>query len=73
MRPPAPPLPITQTGYLSHYLDQDALAKAGGPVALFTDWIEREGKSRAWAKTDFKWRQGGLVRKVAKEAATRRG
>lgn len=55
--PKGAPLPITQTGYLSHFLDQDLLTKAGGPVAFFTEWIEREAKSKAWAKTDFKWRQ----------------
>lgn len=59
-KPKGAPLPITQTGYLSHFLDHDLLAKAGGPIAFFTDWLEREAKTSAWAKRDFKWRQGDL-------------
>lgn len=55
--PKGAPLPITTTGYLSHFLDEDALKQAGGPVAKFLAWIEREASSKAWAKTEFAWRQ----------------
>ncbi|MGQ0674379.1 MAG: hypothetical protein ACT4N2_16090 [Hyphomicrobium sp.] len=54
------PLPITETGYRSHFLDEDLLKKAGGPVIFFLDWIEREAATKTWAKTEFKWRQGDL-------------
>lgn len=54
------PLPITQTGYLSHFMDEEELAKAGGPVAFFMAWLDREARSAAWAKAEFKWRQLGL-------------
>jgi hypothetical protein len=57
LSPKDAPLPITQTGYLSHFLDEDELAKAGGPVAFFAAWLDREARTPAWAKTDFKWRQ----------------
>jgi hypothetical protein len=61
--PKGAPLPITSTGYLSHFLDEDVLKRAGGPVPLFLAWIEREATSKAWAKTEFKWRQMDLFTK----------
>ena len=60
MTPKGAPLPITQTSYLSHFLDEERLATAGGPVAFFLDWIEREARTKQWAKAEFKWRQLGL-------------
>lgn len=59
-RPKNAPLPITNTGYLSHFLDENLLKRAGGPVQFFLDWIEREAHSKQWAATEFKWRQGDL-------------
>ena len=59
------PLPITETGYRSHFLDEDLLKKAGGPVTFFIDWIEREAATKAWAKAEFKWRQGDLFQAVS--------
>ncbi len=58
--PKGAPLPITSTGYLSHFLDAEALKRAGGPVAFFLAWIEQEAKSKAWSKLDFNTRQGDL-------------
>jgi hypothetical protein len=51
------PIPITQTGYLSHFLDEDELVAAGGPVAFFLAWMDREARTPAWAKADNRWRQ----------------
>ncbi len=36
LTPKGAPLPITETGYKSHFLDEDILQAAGGPVAFFT-------------------------------------
>ena len=58
--PKGAPLPITQTGYLSHFLYEEHLATAGGPVAFFLDRIEREARTKQWAKAEFNWRQGEL-------------
>jgi hypothetical protein len=58
--PKGAPIPITRTGYLSHFLDEDELTAAGGPVAFVSAWIEREARSKDWARADFKWRQGDL-------------
>jgi hypothetical protein len=55
--PKCAPLPITGTGYRSHFLDGDLLAATGGPVAFFQRWIEQEATTKAWAKAEFKWRQ----------------
>lgn len=60
LTPKAAPLPITQTGYLSHFLDEELLARSGGPVRFFLDWIEREAGSKTWASAEFKWEQGDL-------------
>ena len=57
LKPKGAPIPITSTGYLSHFLDAEMLAAAGGPVRFFLDWIERESRTRQWAKTEFRWRQ----------------
>lgn len=59
-KPKDAPLPITGTGYLSHFLDENVLKRAGGPVQFFLDWIEREARSKQWAAAEFKWRQGDL-------------
>jgi hypothetical protein len=58
--PKGAPLPITGTGYRSHFLDAGLIAKAGGPVAFFECWMNSEATTKAWAKADFKWRQGDL-------------
>lgn len=62
-KPKDAPLPITATGYLSHFLEEDLLKRAGGPVQFFLDWIERESHTKQWAAAEFKWRQGDLFAK----------
>jgi len=50
-------LPITDTGYLSHFIDAGELDAAGGAVRFMLDWMEREAKSTRFRKADFKSRQ----------------
>ena len=57
LAPKDAPLPITQTGYLSHFLDEVELAKTGGPMKFFLGWLDREARNPAWAKAEFRWRQ----------------
>jgi hypothetical protein len=57
----APPLPITTTGYLSHFLDEDELKAAGGPVAFFTAWLDREAGSKTYLKRLAEWQQLRLL------------
>lgn len=63
LAPKSAPLPLTQTGYLSHFIDADELVAAGGAVAFFGAWLEREAKSKRWQATEFRWRQGDLFQR----------
>jgi hypothetical protein len=47
-------LPITDTGYRSHFLDPEELATAGGPVLFVQDWLERAADTKAWRKGEIK-------------------
>lgn len=58
--PKGAPLPVTTTGYRSHFIAADDLAAAGGAVAFVTRWLDREATTKAWIKTDLAWRQGDL-------------
>jgi len=60
LAPRGAPLPITTTGYRSHFLPAEELATEGGPVAFVTAWLDREANSKAWEKTEFAWRQLSL-------------
>lgn len=56
-KPKGKPVPITDTGYLSHFLDEDALKAAGGAAAFFLAWLEREATAKAYAKALARWQQ----------------
>lgn len=53
-------LPVTETGYRSHFIGTADLKAAGGPLRFVTDWLDREAKSRRWIEADLKSRQGDL-------------
>lgn len=55
------PVPITSTGFLAHFMATAALNNAGGPVAFFKDWMDREAKDKRYQKAEFLWRQGDLL------------
>lgn len=55
--PAGAPIPITDTGYRSHFIATDELAAAGGAAAFVAAWLDREARSKAWAKIETKWRQ----------------
>lgn len=60
LSPPGALLPITETGYLSHFIDADDLKAAGGAVRFILDWIEREAATTRFRTADFKSRQRDL-------------
>lgn len=60
IRPKRAPLPITETGYRSHFIPALDLINAGGPVTFVTAWIEQEAKSKAWTKAAVVKAQGDL-------------
>lgn len=41
-------LPITETGYLSHFGDPAAVLEAGGPVRYVLAWLDHTAKSPQW-------------------------
>ncbi len=55
------PIPITQTGYKSHFFGpcEPALTEED-IVALVHDWIEAEAKSKDWITAEEDRRQGTL-------------
>jgi hypothetical protein len=43
-------LPITDTGYRSHFLPRNAVEVAGGPVAYVAAWLDEAAKAPAWKR-----------------------
>lgn len=43
-------LPITETGYRSHFLSAEEVDEAGGPVAYATAWLDDMARSREWKR-----------------------
>lgn len=63
LKPKRRPVPITETGYLSHFLDEADLKAAGGAVAFFRLWLDREVNSKAYHKALARWQQLDLFAK----------
>lgn len=62
--PKGAPLPITATGYRSHFLAETELIEAGGVLAYVRAWLDREARTKSWAKAEFLWRQRDLFEDV---------
>src|SRR5262249_31803897 len=62
IEPAKAPLPITDTGYLSHFVRGDVLKEAGGRKRYGAEWLAREGWSKEWQKRDAARRQGDLFK-----------
>ena len=60
IKPKRAPLPITETGYRSHFIPALDLINAGGPVTFVTAWIAKEAKGKAWTKSAAVKAQGDL-------------
>src|SRR5687767_9117984 len=50
-------LPITETGYRSHFASPAVVAAAGGPVAFVTAWLDAAAEESAWQKLEEASRQ----------------
>lgn len=57
IEPEKAPLPVTETGYRSHFIAAEAVADAGGPVAYVLAWLEHEGSKKAWKEKEAAARQ----------------
>jgi hypothetical protein len=44
------PLPITETGYRSHFLHPSYVEAAGGPVAFVHAWLDHHANKKGWRK-----------------------
>jgi len=54
------PLPITQTGYKSHFISPERIAEIGTPVEYALAWLDHEAESAEWKKVEFEARQLSL-------------
>jgi hypothetical protein len=43
------PLPLTETGYKSHFIPAGTIHHHGGAVAFVTAWLEHEAKRLGWS------------------------
>jgi len=56
--PTRAPLPITETGYKSHfYIAPDGAMLDAEVVEMVTKWIEKEAKTKRWKNLDAQSRQ----------------
>lgn len=41
-------LPVTETGYRSHFMNKGTVAHHGGAVTFVTAWLDHEAKRSGW-------------------------
>ncbi len=54
------PLPITETGYKSHFTSREAVEAEDGPVAYAIAWLDHDAAKPAWAAREAAARQLSL-------------
>jgi len=58
--PECVPLPITETGYRSHFLSPEEIAEAGGAVEYVRAWLDYAAQSPEWRRRKEAARQLSL-------------
>lgn len=58
--PARAPLPITETGYRSHFIHPSEVENFGGPESYVEAWIEEICRTAAWRKSEAASRQLAL-------------
>lgn len=53
-------LPITETGYLSHFLGPGIVEARGGPAAYVLAWLEKAAEDPIWKEREAASRQFSL-------------
>jgi hypothetical protein len=53
-------LPITETGYRSHFIKSDDVERAGGVRRFVTDWLASAAASKPWQRSQQAAKQGDL-------------
>lgn len=59
--PERAPLPITKTGFRSHFTRPDEIDTAGGPVAFVRAVLDEAAKEPAWQEREVAARQMSLI------------
>lgn len=59
-KPERAPLPVTETGYLSHFIQPSEVEAAGGPIAYLKGWLDYMAQSRDWVAWEQQSRQLSL-------------
>ena len=54
------PLPISETGYRSHFLPREAVEEYDGPVEYVKAWLSQDAGKPAWKAYLEESRQGSL-------------
>lgn len=60
VRPEREPLPITETGYRSHYFFSNDRMSLDEATDFVEDWIDRDAQTKAWISYVDESRQGAL-------------
>ena len=55
------PLPITETGYRSHFISQNLIESAGGPATYVEAWLDHAATAKGWAEVEADVRQYALL------------
>jgi len=58
---PRRPLPVTETGYRSHFIPAKFIEDEGGPVAFVRGWLDEVAKSPKWKEREAAARQISLL------------
>lgn len=53
-------LPITETGYLSHFIEHGIVEARGGPAAYVLAWLEKAAEDPIWKEREAAARQFSL-------------
>lgn len=57
VEPAMAPLPVTETGYRSHFVPLGDVEEVGGPAAYVRRWLDREAQRPVWRRIEAAWRQ----------------
>ncbi|MBV2147701.1 hypothetical protein KRZ98_05295 [Sphingobium sp. AS12] len=54
------PIPVSETGYKSHFVHSEAVNRLGGPLNYVEAWLAQAARSPKWQQADMARRQLAL-------------
>lgn len=72
IKPKRAPLPISETGYRSHFCLPEEITRAGGLQPFVQAWINRAAQDKAWIKNFNRSAQGDLFQWAATKATKKK-